>query len=560
MAAVYEQKMTTSRTVMDCLTRLPAMTCGRHGWLFLLQRLQGQHCLFVGCNSPDTIEAIGVFSGNEVEVIDAAPGADLPALLTAYDDGQFDAVIVDFVHALPAQLFRTKGQLSSFIEGITRLVAADGYLYMAMQNGLSPKQFLKNLHKINWITKAGWWADGGLKRLKGTFSNNGFKQFQLHPLTIHSGVIDEVLPESGYQSFRNSLLRRERIKEQLLGARGIRWLASGYAVVADRRVSGGLVDRFIDDLCRANILDPARRAGYGLNHCLLLNGKAIISLGCLDSADSEIVAVLPLDQRSARRRLKELEMIRYLQTFPSRVSKRIPSAYGPRVIEGCLYFPIQAIPGMSVELVFPGLEQATRNAADFLLDLSFASKSRVELDEETYQKLFGRLFTETKERADVLVDLLDKIEGSVRKLLSGKSLDMVFMHGDFKMENMILDCNSLEINGVIDWELADKEGLPLLDLLYLITYNKIVVTGIDQFAVIRQFLLEDKFTDEEQHLLNQYREQLDIDGALYEALLAMFIIHHLCVRLTFDLRHVDAVKLIGAILGKLDSRLTDYLS
>jgi len=560
MAAVCEQETANSRIVEDCLSSLPAVTWGRHGWLFLLPRLQGRHCLFVGRNIADTIDAISRLSGNEVEVIDAAPGADLSAQLAACGDGQFDAVIVDLVHALPAQLFHTKAQLASFIEEITRLVAADGYLYIAMQNGLSPKQFLENIHKINWMSKSGCWADGGLKRLKTALRNDGFQQFQLHPLTIDSDVIDEVLPESGYRSFRNSLLRRERIKERLLGGTGIRWLANGYAVVADRRVSDRLVDRFIDDLCQANILDPARRAEYGVKHYLLLNGKAIISLGRVESADSEIVAVLPLDQRSARRRLKELEMIRHLQTLPARVSKRIPSVFGPRVIEGCLYFPIQAIPGMSVELVFPGLEQATRNAAEFLLDLSFASKSRVELDEETYQKLFGRLFTETKERADELVDLLDRIEAGVRKLLSGKSLDMVFMHGDFKMENMILDCNSLEINGVIDWELADREGLPLLDLLYLITYNKIVVTGMDQFDVIRQILLEDEFTDEEQQLLDQYREQFDIDRSLYEALLAMFIIHHLCVRLTLDLRHVDSVKLAGSILGKLDARITDYLS
>jgi len=560
MAAVCEQETANSRIVEDCLSSLPAVSWGRHGWLFLLRRLQGQHCLFVGCNKPDTLEAIGRLSGNEVEFIDAAPGADLPALLSAYDDGQFDAVIVDLVHALPVQLFRSKAHLTSFIEGIGMLVAAEGYLYIAMQNGLSPKQFLKNIHKINRMTKSGCWADSGLKRLKAALRHDGFQQFQLHPLTIDTDVIDEVLPESGYRSFRNSLLRRERIKEQLLGARGIRWLASGYAVVADRRVSDGLVDRFIDDLCRANILDSAKVAGYGLKHYLLLNGKAIISLGSVDSADSEIVVVLPLDQRSARRRLKELEMIRHLQTLPARISKRIPSVFGPRVVEGCLYFPIQAIPGMSVELVFPGLEQATRNAAEFLLDLSFASKSRVELDEENYQKLFGRLLAETKERADVLVDLLDRIEAGIRKLLSGKSLDMVFMHGDFKMENMILDRDSLEINGVIDWELADREGLPLLDLLYLITYNKIVVTGMNEFAVIRQILLEDGFTDEEQQLLNQYREQLDIDGPLYEVLLAMFIIHHLGIRLTLDLRHANSVKLVEPILSKLDSRLTDYLS
>ena len=190
MAAVGEQETANSRIVEDCLSSLPAVTWGRHGWLFLLPRLQGRHCLFVGRNKPDTLEAIGRLSGNEVEFIDAAPGADLPALLAACGDGQFDAVIVDLVHALPAQLFHTKSQLSSFIEGISRLVAADGYLYMAMQNGLSPKQFLKNIHQINRMSKSGCWANSGLRRLKAALRNDGFQQFQLHPLMIYSDVID----------------------------------------------------------------------------------------------------------------------------------------------------------------------------------------------------------------------------------------------------------------------------------------------------------------------------------------------------------------------------------
>ena len=560
MATASEQETANNRAVEDCLSRLPAMSWSWYGWLFLLQRLQGQHCLFVGQNSPDAIEAIGRLSGNKVEVIDATQEADLPALLAAYDDGQFDAVIVDFVHALPAQLFRTRGQLSGFIEAIARLVAADGYLYMAMQNGLSPRQVLKNISKFKWISKSGYWADGGLKRLEGALRNDGFRQFQVHPLTIDSDGIKEVLPESGYRSFKNSLLRRERIKERLLGARGIRWLANGYAVVADRRVSDSLIDRLIDDLCRANILDPARRAEYGLKYYLVLIGKAIISLGCPGSANSEIVVVLPLDQRSASRRIKELEMIRYLQTLPARVSRRIPDAYGPRVVEGCLYFPIQALPGMSAELAFPGLARATRNAAGFLLDLGIASRSRIELDEERYQELFGNLFTEAKKRIDIFEGLLDSLEAGVRTLLSGKALNKVFMHGDFKMENLILDRNSLEINGVIDWELAEKEGLPLLDLLYLITYNKIMVAGIDEFAAIRLFLLEDKFTDEDQQLLDLYKEQLDIDGPLYEALLVMFIVHHLGIRWKIDLKQVKLVNATGAILNKLDTRITNYLS
>ena len=42
--------------------------------------------------------------------------------------------------------------------------------------------------------------------------------------------------------------------------------------------------------------------------------------------------------------------------------------------------------------------------------------------------------------------MLDSLEAGVRKLLSGKSLNKVFMHGDFKMENLLLDRGSLEVN------------------------------------------------------------------------------------------------------------------
>lgn len=551
---VDDMTAVTEVEVQTCLEDLPAISWATHGWIFMLPRLSGQRVLLLGKPEQETVELIRKLSGAAVVSVDVDAGETLDQVLDRCESGPYDAVVADLVHHSPMSLFRCRAELSRFIDRLARLTAADGYLYIALQNQARSKFLIGTLLNFRWLGLTLSWSGIGLTRIDKRLKSESFRDLRIHPLGLYETTVNEVLPLPGYRSYKNSHLPRERFKERLYGKTGIRWLAKGYALVADRReAASGFVDRLIGDLCQAQLLDAGRRSSYGLRRYMVFGGKTIISLGTASEADAGVVAVFPLDRKTADRRLRELEMTRFLRTLSAGVAKYIPVVHQPRVIEGCLYFPIREIPGISVELAFPDMGKATRNAAAFLLELNSVSRQRWKVDDAVYQRLFAEPFVRAREQAAALLPSLTDLELRVRSLVTGRSMDSVVFHGDFKLENMILDRHSLDLNGVIDWELASRQGLPLLDLFYLIVYNTMMREDVDHLRAIDAYLLPQNLASDEQALINEYRERMNIDDLLFDVLQAMFFVHHIGMRLTLDIKQVEALRRMDAILRKLQS-------
>ena len=123
------------------------------------------------------------------------------------------------------------------------------------------------------------------------------------------------------------------------------------------------------------------------------------------------------------------------------------------------------------------------------------------------------------------------MEQAIRARLAGRELPLVFMHGDFKLENVIFDEDDGRLRGVIDWELAQHPGPPLLDLLYLLFYDRIVRRRSAPLAALAAAGLQE-WTDEERAQLDAYHAVLDCRG-VERPLAALFVVHHIGLRTVY---------------------------
>ena len=104
------------------------------------------------------------------------------------------------------------------------------------------------------------------------------------------------------------------------------------------------------------------------------------------------------------------------------------------------------------------------------------------------------------------------------------SIPLVFMHGDMKLENFVLDTAN-KVHKIIDWEQAEINGWPLIDLLYLISYNMYTVDNINFIQSFRLFY-SNKIQDSYTNLISDYCKKIGINALQYKLLLAVYFIHH----------------------------------
>lgn len=108
------------------------------------------------------------------------------------------------------------------------------------------------------------------------------------------------------------------------------------------------------------------------------------------------------------------------------------------------------------------------------------------------------------------------------------------MHGDYKIENLMFDPGSLQVSGVIDWDLSRKTGLPLLDLLYLIAYNRVIREGREIEEIFLDCILPGKLSEFERAAHDEYIGKTGMDAGVADILTAMFWIYHVAFRIEVD--------------------------
>ena len=202
----------------------------------------------------------------------------------------------------------------------------------------------------------------------------------------------------------------------------------------------------------------------------------------------------------------------------ARVDGRSPIAIAESAERGMPIFP---------RLTNRNVESLTRLGATWLSDFNARERGPL-MDSATTRELASREIQRFAETFGALIDR-DSLDHTSRLCDQLGEIPSVIEHRDFGPWNLFLD-DTRRIT-VLDWESSRVRGLPLLDLIYFITYMAFFVDGA---MVTRKF--EESYRNTldtrtgmgalRQELVEQHREQLGLSTAAVRALRALCWIGH----------------------------------
>jgi hypothetical protein len=250
---------------------------------------------------------------------------------------------------------------------------------------------------------------------------------------------------------------------------------------------------------------------------------------------------IPLDEESCERCRTNLEVLADLRERGGVMARHVPAPLWKGDFRRLSYYVEEEIDGIVVHPKNGRFRSISVRAAELLNDFHMETSSRVIVDEEFLVEkiLFGLDERFDLGRDDERRTLNRRIVSYLRSRFLGRDIPLVDTHGDYKIENILVDPNHGEIRGVIDWDLSRRGSLPMLDLLHLILYNRSLETGTDISTLIGEVLIPGKLRGWEVEAVNGYQASLGIKDEELRSFSVAYWLHHVFVRLAPTL-HLSA--------------------
>lgn len=135
----------------------------------------------------------------------------------------------------------------------------------------------------------------------------------------------------------------------------------------------------------------------------------------------------------------------------------------------------------------------TEQALAFLVELHYSTAQRIQIGKVDFERLFGAPLQELSSYVDgpdatIFKGAIDRLS----KKLIGTKLLLVHTHGDFKRTNLLCTKTN-QVVGVVDWDLSQEAGLPFVDLLWYLSYERSLQYRIVELseAIYRTAFCED---------------------------------------------------------------------
>jgi Phosphotransferase enzyme family len=508
------------------------------GWVHLLPPLAGKRLL---CISPHDA-VVWMLSGScqhltrieDSSALSMAPNTSLEISRVGIDEitngslghGSWDGLVVHDPQGL--WLTRTTfPEFSRLFASLPRFLNSNGFVYVAAANRWSPFRLGHGAFNVKSRSTQG---TAPLGRIEQLLKRSGWPSPRRYPFLMQGSLIVQILGDQGYQSSKNSERLQERAKEFFLGPVGANRWAPAYAFLS------------LGPGCECSVLDQVvQRTGKMrslpegvepvLKEYLVLSGnKSVLTCGLPHEDRADVVTVLAADSLSIERRRKETSILRRLGELNGEIVKRFPQALGQFEIGSAQCFALTRIPGVTLDQDSMALEEVTDEAVDFLIQFHRQTSKRVLFDDGTFALHVQNILQAARDRNPQLADGFADWLRPLHNILVGLEIPLVWMHGDYKIENVMYESRSRKLTGVIDWEHAIFPGLPLLDLVYLLIFNR-QARGGHWLAEIRNFCVESGATEVEKRRLHRYCDALDIPVVAIPALIALFFAHHVGMRL-----------------------------
>ena len=121
---------------------------------------------------------------------------------------------------------------------------------------------------------------------------------------------------------------------------------------------------------------------------------------------------------------------------------------------------------------------------------------------------------------------LDDIARLLEQVVTGQKLQFVLSHGDFNLSNLLINPSDNKLCGIVDWDLSETDGLPLLDIFHLILSRYRFTKGFGIGKAVTRILFPHTFDEQDKKLIEKHRQELNITDSLYQALAIMYWVKH----------------------------------
>lgn len=133
---------------------------------------------------------------------------------------------------------------------------------------------------------------------------------------------------------------------------------------------------------------------------------------------------------------------------------------------------------------------------------------------------------------------LRRVSALLRQDLAGRPVQACWIHGDFWTDNLLVDGSTSAITGIIDWDLAASEELPVHDVLHLLLHARAQSAGIDLGDVLCSLLEGASWSDHERSVLDTAAWSLT-NGVPDRSLVLLYWLRHVAAVAVQQRSYVD---------------------
>lgn len=511
-------------------------------WLHMGENIKGD--ILVLSSSPSLIVYSLVNISNKIYVLNDSYNYERDNVVSLTDldlkENMFDGVIADCLvendQQTHMELIKTCNSLKS-----------EGTVCFAEYNKrrFSNKLLLKDSFGLLFNKKH-------LKQGYDSYENHGLYLAQLIYSTVYDNLVYESRTRNVYYTNKNTFLFKERVKRIIMSMGPSLALSNSFIVVMNKgNSSNTLCDDLSNELNEHGIL--FQHGNIAIVKAYYKYGKILISLSSGVARVPEYIIVMCTDMSATEQRRNEYDVVSKLSKYDD-IQPYLPKIYGEYNLYGIPYYVIQEFQGLTVDIDNKNLSKMMDNAYSILLIFLGHKDNAYQENRKMINDRMLRYHNRVKQRTSTSHEKIDELNILLVNQLNEHDIPIMPMHGDYKIENVVLDPVNYSVVGLIDFELADIKGYPLIDLFYLILYS-VCLQKECRFLYAYSLLVTDNLDQYYKDLINDYCDKAGIQKNMYKYLLGLFFMHHFSERYLFDM-DIDIPGEIELLDKALDNILT----
>lgn len=134
--------------------------------------------------------------------------------------------------------------------------------------------------------------------------------------------------------------------------------------------------------------------------------------------------------------------------------------------------------------------------------------------------------------------MLERLETELRSALAGRTFTLSWIHGDFWAGNLLMTPDGSTVTGIVDWDMARPNDLPLLDVLQLLLSTRMLVQRCELGDIMCSLLKKTEWQPVEYAILEDTLLALPGDTVEMRTMLLLCWLRHVAANMTKSSRYV----------------------